>query len=378
MVMMMGLVGCQPATVAEPPTPQPSATPTPLPPPTATAMPGMGGEIAFTGVVGNAVSLFVVGGDGQDPQRLTESGIVGGPRWSPDGQWLAVVTFTNAEGDNAILYALPYAGRDREIARGDWVTLTAPDGIRVLTEAPGYLPVQWLADSRAVVYVGPNPSDGGLNTVWLTTVPGGESRALTPPEGDYSTPTVSGAGVVVVSHWVDGSAHLQQVAVAGGALVDVTALTAGVVDSYPAWSPEGERLVWFRQSSDGAQGAGLMVRGADGIEAVLVAIAGDFTPFEPPVWSPDGTRVAYAVQMGDDLLATEVVIVDVATGGLTTVATAGRDGFLSWSPDGAALVVTVAQESPTDAGLVVVDAATGVVRSLLDRVSFSTLAGDWR
>lgn len=375
MLMMIGLLGCQPAVETQPPTPRPSATPTPLPPPTATAMPGMGGEIAFTGVVGNAVSLFVVGGDGQTPQRLTESGIVAGPRWSPDGRWLAVVTFTNAEGDNAILYALPYAGRTARIARGDWVTLTAPDGIRVLTDGPGYLPVQWLADSRAVVYVGPNPSDGGMNTVWLTSVPGGEARALTPPDGDYSTPAVRGDGAVVVSHRVDGAANLQQVDVTGGALVDVTALTAGVVDSYPAWSPEGERLVWFRQA---AQGAGLMVREADGVETVLVAIAGDFAPFEPPVWSPDGTRVAYAVQMGDDLLATEVVIVDVATGAVTTVVTDGRDGFLSWSPDGAALVVTVAAESPTDAGLVVVDAATGVVRNLLDRVSFSTLAGDWR
>lgn len=56
----------------------------------------------------------------------------------------------------------------------------------------------------------------------------------------------------------------------------------------------------------------------------------------PPVWSPDGTRVAYTIETGPDRWA--VAVYDLATKVETIVAE--RAKLEAWAPDGATLVVT--------------------------------------
>lgn len=56
----------------------------------------------------------------------------------------------------------------------------------------------------------------------------------------------------------------------------------------------------------------------------------------PPIWSPDGTRVAYTVETGPDQWA--VTVYDLAT--KTEAIVAGKAKLEAWAPDGTTVVVT--------------------------------------
>ena len=63
---------------------------------------------------------------------------------------------------------------------------------------------------------------------------------------------------------------------------------------------------------------------------------------EDAVWSPDGTRLAVAAQRSDDLLTSQVSILDVATGEERVVAGEGAWAVgPRWMPDGTAILCTV-------------------------------------
>ena len=97
-----------------------------------------------------------------------------------------------------------------------------------------------------------------------------------------------------------------------------------VRDSHPAWSPDGSRIAFVRDSA-------IWAMNADGSEPIeLTAGEGDDTLYSP-AWSPDGTHVAFirfAVSSGFGLW-----VVDASGGEPVDLAPASGTG-VSWSPDG--------------------------------------------
>ncbi len=79
---------------------------------------------------------------------------------------------------------------------------------------------------------------------------------------------------------------------------DTRRLTHGPIDTNPAWSPDGRWLAFLRASADSDRGPQLWLLPVDGGEAEPVTDlplgAG------PPVWSPDGTRIAFAADVDLD------------------------------------------------------------------------------
>lgn len=105
--------------------------------------------------------------------------------------------------------------------------------------------------------------------------------------------------------------------------------SAGAADRAPVWSPDGTRVAWF---SDDGGGYRLLIADQEGLREPRSLFIGDSKMAWTPAWSPDGARIAFV----DDL--SRVRVVEVESGAIRTVDTDGtttnRGGMgPTWSPD---------------------------------------------
>ncbi len=73
-----------------------------------------------------------------------------------------------------------------------------------------------------------------------------------------------------------------------------TKLTDGIADGNPVWSPDGTRIAFDGATEGDGDDGGISVMNADGSDVQFV-IGGGWTP----TWSPDGTRIAFVAYSVD-------------------------------------------------------------------------------
>ena len=155
------------------------------------------------------------------------------------------------------------------------------------------------------------------------------------------------------------AAHLYTMGMDGSQVRDLTPHLAGIQNSPPQWSPNGERLAFVARETNDAEPALLTVR-ADGSGSRRLAD----NVVSVPSWSPDGRRLAFA-----QLQETTIMLVTIASDGsdlqrVTTVegteagigdrSSAWID-TLAWSPAGDRILYSCGTwrmwvcVSPTDA-----------------------------
>jgi TolB protein len=100
----------------------------------------------------------------------------------------------------------------------------------------------------------------------------------------------------------------------------------------PVWSPDGSRIAFAGASEEGFD---LYVMKADGTDiARITDLPGDETQ---PTWSPDGDRIAYSWDdLGDPRYRTGISVANADGTGSTELVTADDEGLFAatWSPDG--------------------------------------------
>ncbi len=114
-----------------------------------------------------------------------------------------------------------------------------------------------------------------------------------------------------------------------------------VRDTYPSLSPDGSRIV-FQSNRSGSNQIWIMNR--DGSGAVpLTRVEG--AGAETPVWSPDGSLIAYASYLGE---GNNDVFVMKSDGSDQTRITSGPgyDGHPHWSGDGSRIVFNSDRDTP--------------------------------
>jgi TolB protein len=218
------------------------------------SFPGQNGRLVTDGIT-------TMNPDGSGQTRLPESGWH--PAWSPDGTKIVFgstrdggqgdLYFMNADGSNPTrITATPNIHEEQP----SW----SPDGKRITFEREGQV---WKINTD-----GTNPTNLG-DGVWPDWSPDGTKIAFTDDlEGldEYGN---------VYTMSPDGSNR--------------TRVTYG---SYSDWSPDGTKLVVFDVFESNT---GIFTVNADGSGHVDTFPFDGETHVGPPVWSPDGTKVAFDV-----------------------------------------------------------------------------------
>jgi Tol biopolymer transport system component len=352
------------------------------------------GRIAFVGRVDGEWDVLVINADGSGLVNVTNGGGQDrAPVWSPDGEHIA---FERHVG-NTDLYVASMDG----------------GGLLRLTELPSreFAPA-WSPDGEQLVFA----SQSGYSTeLYAVSAQGGEAYALTESSAHKPELAWSPNGALIAFTMYDGYNQGDIYLAAapgfrGTGPVNLTEHPAN--DCCPAWSPDGERLLFL--SSRGNEGeVSLSGRAADvlvssgkpgemsaahdtvrAITTVMPEPANDVYLIETDgsglarltdgqgrvrqaAWSPDGRRIVLVSDRdGSHDIYTLTVPDNSGSGGGELVRltdSADRDAHPTWSPDGACLAFLTYRGSQAE--LNVMNADGSGFRTLADGVDFDSRPG---
>lgn len=371
------------------------------------------------------------------PEDLYRFVYVSDPQISPDGVTVAFVRTTiDREEDTyrSQIWTVPTSGR------------CAP---RRFTAGPSDTAPRWSPDGRQLVFLAKRGGDEAKAQLWLMGATGGEAWPLTElpegasaaewsPNGDWIactsqvraadrardiSPNLAGPGEKVsdvrvldrLKNRMDGEGfyddrrrHLFVVPVAAQERGVARQLTFGEMnESQPAWSPDGKALAFVSARHDDRDYDNksdvwtiAVEEGDDGASAAPCRVTSTTGPCATPVFSPDGTMIAYT---GHDnapnsgpatITGLWVVPTDgsAAPRNLTAaldrpigsgIGTDARYGTPAdrpvWTPDGATLLCLISDRG--DGPLLRIDAVTGATTRLLDgprQITNASMSADGR
>jgi serine/threonine-protein kinase len=211
-----------------------------------------------------------VGSDGRFEPLLTEPRAYAYPRFSPDGERIAVSVAAGGRSDVWVY----------DIASG---TLTRLTNSGTLNERP-----EWTPDGRSVLY----RADRGTRTaIWVQ--PADLSASAVPLQAseahDYYEGVVTPDGNAIVFQIDDGGASQADVmyrALDGDTTSHPIAAT-DFVEAQPRISPDGKWVAYVTDASGASQVVVQPFPGPGG--QVQVSVAGG----SEPVWAPDGRQIFY-------------------------------------------------------------------------------------
>jgi Tol biopolymer transport system component len=275
------------------------------------------GSITFGGSYRGSMDIFIVDVDRGALHRLTrQPGDERFGAWSPDGRQFVYTR------------RLPTREVDLVVSRlGSTQTIVFhPESD--FTESPGFSSVGKqlaLIVGRTVpdlfVYPLDQPSSSPLQ---LTDGPPREADPAWMPDGLH----------IVFASWMNGDGDIYQIGANGSNLVNLTGHPSE--DASPALSPDGTQIAFYSLRSGARE---LYIMEANGenqrqLTAYDDIFNGDY--WNPPIWSPDGKRVAItAVFEG----IPEIVAIDIETGAAMRMTNSiGLDVPWVWLPDSQRLI----------------------------------------
>src|SRR2546425_2859631 len=233
------------------------------------------GRIVFSSEHAGGNEIWVMNADGTEKRNMTRHDGAKfadlEPRWSPDGRQIAFVSGPGIE-----------SFKDRQI----WVMNMDGSNARQLTTAPGFArSPAWTSDGKAIVF---QATDAGNVDIYRVNLDGTGLTDLTNhPAVDRAPATSPHGKKIVFTSERGGSGHLY-VLDTDGSLEQIT--DGPGYDVFASWSPRGNEIVFTRD--DGTQ-ADLFLIHADGTaERRLTNTPGVIELF--PAFSPDGRRLAYS------------------------------------------------------------------------------------
>ena len=193
------------------------------------------------------------------------------------------------------------------------------------------------------------------------------STTLVAPPADSTVTSTSAASREWILYEAD-QGHLLDIILVrrdGSDMHAVAPDVPGGDQTNPDWSPDGTRIVFAVTAEDRLDD--LWTVDADGRNASMLLDCVEPCLFlDDPAWSPDGASIAYTrVADVDGSLTGTLETIDVATGNVEVRATGATSVFYAgarWSPDGSSIVAEVVELAGTtiDADL------AGVTLAILD------------
>jgi TolB protein len=189
----------------------------------------------------------------------------------------------------------------------------------------------WSPDGTRIAYQ--HTDQHGIPGVYVMDVDGSDVRRIA---RDAAAPSWSPRGdEVAISNLRPDQRGLALVAWADPApgVRQITTVSGGVPEEYPAWSPDGARLVFNSQRSGGSD---IWTVDRDGQN--LTQLTDDPSLDNAPDWSPDGTRIAFNSERTGE---SDIYLVDPDGSDLVRLTDSDTfEGGAVWSPDGRYIAYT--------------------------------------
>jgi serine/threonine protein kinase len=190
-------------------------------------------------------------------------------------------------------------------------------------------------------------SDKGLNSLWLRNVATGSDTQVVPPSANIPNVAFSPDGNYIyfrkAENAIASDFNVYRTPVLGG----TPKVVVHDVDTAFSFSPDGQRMAYFRANNPEPGKYRLLSANLDGSDEKVLLIA----PLQSGLarwvaWSPDGKKLSYpAIQPGNALGG--INLFDLQTGKVQTVAFADKAIFeMNWSSGGDGLFVTYQQKGP--------------------------------
>jgi Tol biopolymer transport system component len=246
-----------------------------------------GNRVAFTRADGG---LYATTGVGTEVVQLAPSGA--SPLWSEDGRKVA---FLAAESGTELCC------RDIFVAESDG------SAVRQVTDGLSLLDYDFAANGNLLVYAEPN--ENYTRYALVVIHPDGTGRREIPTPGVCcpELPKLSPDGSKVAyfaypdEQGANGPGYEIYVSPTDGSGAAIAVSNNPGDDWWPVWSPDGTRIAFGSTAAGASFGPGrLRVINADGTGQI------DLSPAEnvwEPAWSPDGTRIAYSGSVGHVFVA---------------------------------------------------------------------------
>lgn len=274
------------------------------------------------------------------PRRLTNI-INSYPSPSPDGE--RVVFQSNRTG-RWELYVMAADGSD----------------VRQLTDRPGdNVTPSWSPDGQHIVFAA---NDGENSDIYLMNADGSNVQRLTTHPGDDSHPhwLFDGSRIMFNSprttadlgvDWLDQWHEVYSMKPDGSDLRQHT--EQRTVCTFPSFSPDGSKIVYRKITatpgfawdlSSRPRNSEVFVADVDGSNEINISNNAAFDGW--PVWSPDGTRIAFSSNRAGPALVGQIYVVNADGSGLQQITTGPwSHAQPSWSADGRSVYAYEHQET---------------------------------
>ena len=236
-------------------------------------------------------------------RRLTGPGQ--SPKWSPDGEKIAFVSYRDG---NLKIFVMDADGNNRT---------------RLTKDSGGNASPAWSPDGEKIAF---HSTRDGNHEIYVMEADGSNQTRLTNDSGDNDTPAWSPDGEKIAFHSIrDGNQEIYVMEADGSNQTRLTNDSAG--DARPAWSPDGEKIA-FHSNRDGNQE--IYVMEADGSNQTrLTNHSGGNAR---PVWSPDGEKIVFHSNRDGNQ---EIYVMEADGSNQTRLTNdSGGDARPAWSPDG--------------------------------------------
>jgi len=197
------------------------------------------------------------------------------PAWSPDGSMIAFTRVVDSRGD---LWLMAADGSDqRQITEGeanDWAPAWTPDG------------------SALVFSSDRNETDDRSNDLWIVTLDGSDPQLLFGEPNKDEASAVVGLDGARVAFASDREGDARSIYIFDRFANTTTRLTfSGRTDDEPAWTTDGNTVVFARESETNGAGRDIWtVRVGDGF---LTQLTTDDADEGHPALAPDGQSYAF-------------------------------------------------------------------------------------